>query len=78
MRLGLPLPTPDIDSVRMRNQEPMPSSSGLRRRRRAATCLIAPLLCQPYCPVMDGDRAVYRDDNQLSVYGAWDILGPRL
>jgi hypothetical protein len=39
---------------------------------------IAPIFCNPACAVIEGDRPLYVDDDHLSVYGAVNVLAPRL
>jgi peptidoglycan/LPS O-acetylase OafA/YrhL len=79
LRLGLhPPAAPELSDVRRRNREADAILAKLAERPGVDFVPIAPLLCNPRCPVLDGDRAVYRDDNHLTVYGAWNILGPRI
>jgi hypothetical protein len=79
LRLGLQPPTaPEISDVRLRNREADAILARLAERPGVDFVPIAPLLCNPRCPVLAGDRAVYRDDNHLTVYGASNILGPKI
>jgi hypothetical protein len=79
LRLGMPPPhAPSLASVWSRNSGVIEFFDSLAATEGVDFVRLAPLLCDPECKALYGGRSVYLDDDHLSLFGARNVLGPRL
>lgn len=69
---------PNIDDFQARNASVHRVTSKLARELEFEYVPIADIICDDVCRVLHDGRPVYVDDDHLSLYGAMNLVGPRL
>lgn len=79
IRRGVPFPeSPTIEDVELRHAEAERILTQIGMMDHVTYVPLAPLLCEPACEVVVGNRPIYVDGDHLSQFGASTVLGPRL